>query len=317
MTVARVGCLVAVAAVLAVAVVVQAQLTAGPDRLRSEACASDAPVQRVTGVQDQQLTPELDAPSVVDARGATWTHVDDWPVSVTGRAPLCWRGGTVVGTYPPGTTWDTYHHTGAFGFTNPASVVSGLRVHGYGDAVNVREGAEDFRIRGVHATEIHDDCLQDDFLYSGVVEDSLFDGCFVGISARPTSSNTSSDGRTETLTIRRSLLRLAPMPTVYSGPAPGHGGFFKWDFDTGRSPRLVLEDSVFRADQPPNNGSLGLPEGYDVSCARNTVVWLGEGEFPDASSWRSRCPDTRIVTTPATWTDAVARWTSDTKQVTP
>ena len=110
------------------------------------------------------------------------------------------------------------------------------------------------------------------------------------------------------MTLRRSLLRLEPMPTVYSGPAPGHGGFFKRDFDDGRSPGLVLEDNVFRADQAPNNGSLGLPEGYDVSCTGNTVVWLGEGPFHDAHSWRSRCPDTRIVTTASTWTDAVAAW---------
>jgi hypothetical protein len=310
-TVSRVGCLLVVVAVVSAAAVFRSSLTAGPARLVSDPCASEAPAQRITGAQDDQFTPDVEVPSVVDAAGASWTQVDDWPVSVTGAGALCWDGGTVVGTYPPDTSWDTYHHTGAFGFTNPRSVVAGLRVHNYGDAVNVREGAEDFRIREVHATEIHDDCIQNDFLHSGVVEDSLFDGCFVGISARPTSSNTTSDGRTETMTIRHVLLRLEPMPTVYSGPAPGHGGFFKWDFDEGRSPRLVVEDSVFRADQPPNNGSLGLPEGYEVSCARNTVVWLGEGEFPDARSWRSQCPDTRIVTSASTWTDAVASWTND------
>ncbi|MEP6623090.1 MAG: hypothetical protein ABJC79_01480, partial [Acidimicrobiia bacterium] len=135
----------------------------------------------------------------------------------------------------------------------------------------------------------------------------LFDGCYVGISTRPSSSDTSSDGHTNTLTMNNDLLRLQPMPTVYKGPAPGHGGFFKWD-DTHRSPKLSLHGNVFRVDQTPNHGSLGLPDGYQVSCSGNTIVWLGGGAFPEAASWLSKCPDTRIVTTKSTWDDAVATW---------
>ena len=52
------------------------------------------------------------------------------------------------------------------------------------------------------------------------------------------------------------------MPTVYKGPAPGHGGFFKWDDAAHRSPKLALFNNVFRVDQLPNHGSLGLPDGY-------------------------------------------------------
>ena len=91
------------------------------------------------------------------------------------------------------------------------------------------------------------------------------------------------------------------------GPGPGHGGFFKWD-DTHRSPKLSLHGNVFRVDQTPNHGSLGLPAGYQVSCSDNTIVWLGGGAFPEAASWLSKCPDTKIVTTKSTWDDAVAAW---------
>jgi hypothetical protein len=69
-----------------------------------------------------------------------------------------------------------------------------------------------------------------------------------------------------------------------------------------------LYGNVFRADQLPNHGSLGLPDGYQVSCANNTIVWLGHGAFPEAASWLAKCPDTRIVTTGSTWDDAVAFW---------
>jgi hypothetical protein len=107
--------------------------------------------------------------------------------------------------------------------------------------------------------------------------------------------------------MENSLLWLQPMPTVYKGPAPGTGGFFKWD-DTGRSPKLALHGNVFRADQTPNHGSLGLPSGYNVSCSNNTIVWLGKGAFPETASWLSKCPDTKIVTSKSTWDDAVAAW---------
>jgi hypothetical protein len=137
----------------------------------------------------------------------------------------------------------------------------------------------------------------------------LLDGCYSGVSTNPSSTDTTSDGRANTLTIERTLLRLQPMPTVYKGTAPGHAGFFKWN-DAGRSPKLSLHDDVFRVDQKPNHGTLGLPTGYDVSCSGNTIVWLGTGTFPGAASWLAKCPDTRIVTALAAWDDAVAVWTA-------
>lgn len=274
----------------------------------STECLTRTPRQTVSGPQADRFKPSLGSPTAVDARAASWSQVDDWPVSITGSGALCWNGGSVVGTYATSTTWDTFHHTGAFSFANPGSIVEAVRIHNYGDGINVREGAADWRIRGVHETLIHDDCVQDDYLYSGVIEDSLFDGCYVGISTRASSSNTTSDGHANTLTLASSLLRLQPMPTVYKGPAPGHGGFFKWDNDAKRSPKLVLRNNVLRVDQTPNHGSLGLPQGYDVACSGNTIVWLGSGAFPAAADWLARCPDTKIVTSAATWDGAVAAW---------
>ena len=75
-----------------------------------------------------------------------------------------------------------------------------------------------------------------------------------------------------------------------------------------RSPKLALFGNVFRVDQLPNHGSLGLPDGYSVTCANNTIVWLGHGAFPEAASWLAKCPDTQIVTSISTWNDAVAAW---------
>ena len=272
-----------------------------------DACLTQTPLRVITGVQTSRFKSTVTGHLAVDARTAGWTQVSDTPVSVSGTGSLCWDGGSIVGTYPSSTSWDTFHHTTAFGFANPNSVIDNLRAQNYGDGINVRSGANDWRVQAAHTTFLHDDCLQDDYLYGGVIADSLFDGCYVGISALPSSSNTASDGRSNIVTLQGTLLRLQPMPTVYKGTAPGHGGFFKWD-DTARAPKLSLHDNVFRVDQPPNHGTLNLPPGYQVSCSGNTIVWLGVGAFPGAASWLTSCPDTRIVTTQSTWDDAVTLW---------
>ena len=156
---------------------------------------------------------------------------------------------------------------------------------------------------------IHDDCLQDDYLNAGVIESSLFDGCYVGISTRPSSNNSSSDGRTNTLTMRNSLLRLQPMPTVYKGPAPGHGGFFKWDDDAHRSPKLALFGNVFRVDQLPNHGSLGLPGRLlgDVREQHHRVA--RPRRLPRGRLVARQVPRHAGSSPPSsTWDDAVAVW---------
>ena len=68
-----------------------------------------------------------------------------------------------------------------------AKVDERVTVRNYGDAINVRDGASNWAVRGAHTSMIHDDCLQDDFLNAGVIDGSLFDGCYVGISTRASS----------------------------------------------------------------------------------------------------------------------------------
>ena len=260
-------------------------------------------VVTVSGMQDARFTDDVAAHEAVDALGATWLQTDNWPVSFSGGPGGCWFGGRLFGTYPQSTPWAEYHHTGGVNFTNAEFTIAGLRVHNYGDGIRVRAGAEDFRITGVHLSFMHDDCIENDQLYSGTVEDSLLDGCYVAFSARP-SSGDSVQGKDNTYTIRNNVVRLQPMPTVYKGRAPGNGGFFKWD-DAGRSPHLVVRDNVFRVDQRPNHQTLGWPEGYDVSCSNNVVVWLGKGRYPD------RLPKCfRVTRNRKVWDDAVAGWTA-------
>ncbi|MGZ4676516.1 MAG: hypothetical protein ACXVJ7_04775 [Acidimicrobiia bacterium] len=292
---------------LLVAPAAPASAAAGTSPVRSplqvvEDCiAGHRPVTTLTGPQSGRFTSDVGRDATVDALGATWLQTDNWPISFGGGPGGCWLGGRVIGTYPQSTPWSSFHHTGAMNLTKPDFDIVGLRVHNIGDGIRIRAGASDFRVSGVHMSFLHDDCVENDQLYSGVIEDSLFDGCYVPFSARP-SSGDSVEGRRNTETIRDNVVRLQPTPTVYKGRAPGTGGFFKWD-ESGRAPKLVVEGNVFRADQRPNHQDLGLPKGYDVQCHDNVVVWLGKGRYPD------RLPKCfRVTTDRRVWDRAVAGW---------
>ncbi len=255
----------------------------------------------VSGPQVRRFTDDVLRNELVNAQNALWIQVDNWPVSFSGGSGACWFGGRVLGTYPQTTPWADFHHTGGLNFQNERLTIVGTRIHNYGDGIRARAGARDFRITGVHLSFMHDDCIENDQLYTGTVEDSLLDGCYVAFSARP-SSGDDADGHTNTFTIQHNVVRLKPTPTVYKGDAPGHGGFFKWDED-GRGPKLVVRDNVFRVDQRPNHQTLGLPSGYRVKCSNNVVVWLGKGRYPD------RLPKCFKVTRDRrVWQRAVAAW---------
>jgi hypothetical protein len=267
----------------------------------TERCLQARTVSPVIGRQTGRYTADVAAGETVDALGAWWLQVGNWPVSFGGGAGGCWLGGRIVGTWPQSTPWSTFHHTGGLDVKNPKFTIVGLRVHNIGDGIRIIAGARDFRITGVHLSFMHDDCVENDQLYSGVIEDSLFDGCYVGFSARPAHGE-SADGHRNTETFRNNVVRLQPTPTVYKGHAPGTGGFFKWD-EQGRAPKLVIEDNVFRADRRPNHQDLTVPRGYRVRCRNNVVVWLGKGPYPD------RLPKCfRVTRDRRVWDRAVANW---------
>ena len=239
----------------------------------------------------------------IDARTAEWSNVGQYPVWFEhAGSGVCWIGGHIDAAYPPTTPWSFYHGSASFGFGGPKFTVSGIEAFNYGDGIDVRAESSGFQISSVHLSYMHDDCIQDRFLYSGVVSDSFLDGCYVAFAARPVKGDTRFDGRANTYTIRDSLVRLQAMPTVFKGGAPGTGGFFKWD-DSGRSPMLEIDNTVFRADQLPNHQTLGLPAGYQVTCKNNVMVWLGRGPFPET------LPSCFTITTDRrVWDRAVTAW---------
>lgn len=260
---------------------------------------------QVTGSRsDTYSNGGLDRTTVVDARNAHWSGEHNYAVELSGDGRVCLSGGRIKGQWPSDTGWKTMHGTGAVLVDAPGATVEDLRVDAYGDSIRLLDRTQNFLVRRVHLSYSRDDCIENDWLHSGTVRDSLLDGCYNAFSSRSYDGQDNLDnGDHNTWTIKNTLVRLRPMPRPYEdkGRIPGTAGFFKWD-DHG--PKLSLTGNVFRADQPANTVGLTIPPGKLAHCSHNVMVWLGRGPYP------GRLPSCFKVTRDVrVWDRAVARWT--------
>lgn len=257
----------------------------------------------MTSRYDSRSQP-LAAGARVDAIRATWKAVDAYAINFSAGSDACWSGGTVQGTWGPSTVWDVYHSTFGMYAYGSKTTVEAFRVDNYGDAVRFN-GTDNWTLRASWFTNIHDDCIENDMLKSGVIEDVLMDGCYVGISVRPGAAQLASvNGSGETVTIRNSLLRLKAFPLTAAAPNTS-GGFIKAENrEPEKNVSLVYEGNVFRADALPGTGTLCLNQHNMVTrSSGNIIVWLGAGNYPCTlpPGW-TLTRDVRV------WDDAVAAW---------
>jgi hypothetical protein len=213
---------------------------------------------------------------------------------------VCWHGGTVTGPYSTSTSWSIYHSSAGLFMAGPGLKVEDVTVGNYGDAIRIEDSTDNWTLRRFHVTTAHDDCVEDDRLYGGLIDDALFEGCYVFLSERAGGGvDIPVDGRNKTVTIQNTLVYLKPMPTVYKGTPPGTGPLFKWS-DLGS--KLVITNTIFRVDQKPNHGDLSIPPGLG-SCSNNWIVWLGSGPYPASVP---AC--FKVTTNKSVWDQAVAGW---------
>jgi hypothetical protein len=230
-----------------------------------------------------------------------------------GPPHLCWIGGKIVGQQSRALTWAAMKsgHDGA-GLRLASSnwyLIDGLRVDNVEDGVDPRgkegeypERADGLAIRNAYFKYIRDDCVENDDIGGGVIIDSLFDGCYTGISEQPNAQQAAYNApRGETLTLDHVLLRLQKMPGPYRIDDPnvrGHGKLFKW---YEQSNRLVLKNSIFLVQTTPQGGDTDFPPGTTASNV--TVVWLGGGPFP------GKVPaGVTITTDKRVWDTARSKW---------
>jgi uncharacterized protein YjdB len=243
----------------------------------------------------------------VDARQATWTDAGQKPVRAGAGQGVCFSGGVIQGTWSDTVAWSTMHDTYAVQVYGAWPTVEGVRIHNYGDGIGMDGNADGWRIQDAHLSFIRDDCIQNDYLLNGLIDDVFLDGCYVAYSARSSALPDSVNRSANLVTVRGSLWRLQRMPTTYEGTSNEHKGFFKLDKD-GTSPRMALHDNVFTADMIVNGDGMTMwpPLNKIESCSNNIVVWLGPGDFPLPAGLPAGC--VTVVRDRAVWDNAVAAW---------
>jgi hypothetical protein len=254
-----------------------------------------------------------------DGRGARWqfqtypTPRSADPVRITGGGQdACFVGGLIEGSNPTAAGWaELYEQSNgaafAFGGDQPlrSFVLDGIRIDNVWDGIRPRAHADDFVIRNVWVSDARDDCIENDHYISGVIEDSLLDGCHMAISARNPRDPESYGGHV--LTIENSLIRLKPFPKPREAMLrrhawardPGHGMFFKW---SRYSMKVRLHDNIFMLEQLPNNQPWAIELPPALSCSNNVLVWLGPGDpgpVPDCFA---------VVRDRSVWERARAAW---------
>lgn len=217
---------------------------------------------------------------------------------------LCVIGGGVAGQQPRSLTWQQVKHRyDGDGLRVAAGgwyVVDGLRVDNLEDGIS--PFGDGFVGRNLYFTYIRDDCIENDAISAGHLSDSLFDGCSMGLSERPSSGfDPTAPPPGESFVLDHVLLHIQPMPRDENTPDHlGNGQLFKW---SRWSNRLVLRDCVLWVERVSMNGpaAMGFPPGTVAQNVR--LVWTGEGAYPaPVPAGVTVTKDRRV------WDDARSSW---------
>jgi hypothetical protein len=228
----------------------------------------------------------------------------------------CVIGGTVLGGAVDGQPWELYHAD-----YNAACVtivargwaqVRGLRCDNVEDGIRPEESAPNANdasvyVTGTYLTRIRDDCIENDFVLGGLLQDNLWEQCNTGVSERPPGGASFTSPPSETLTLDHMLIGLYQTPHEKDGrPTRGENALFKWSSSANH---LVIKCSIFKVDARSLNGAdaMAVPPGTvvdDRQCPDNpsTIVWLGGGRYPAPTAGM------RVVSDPSVWTQAIATW---------
>ncbi len=263
------------------------------------------PTITVSGTQTSFDNTNMATNTKVDASTAQFVSPSATVVvHVGGNAGICWHGGEILGQLPPSTPWSTMHDSYGIDVDGASFLLERLRLFDLGDGVTMdSQGDIDWVWRDVYFKYMRDDCVENDFLNNGTIENSFFDGCYSGFSSRPYTSVL--DGSNNVVVLRNTLFRVQAMDQGYR--RPGHGGFWKW---ASNSPKIDLYNTVFLTDGPTiEDDAIVPPPGKLRNCSGNVMIWLGSGPFPEPLPSQPGC--FTLLTGAAGqqfWDSAVAQW---------
>jgi hypothetical protein len=233
-----------------------------------------------------------------DARGWTINSIEKYPVKVGNNNPgtrQVWVGGEVNGLFPTNLTWremkNSYDGCGILMRSKHYLVIDGMRIHNVMDGIRPQDNSGVYKIANVYATYIRDDAIESDEMMGGLIEDCLFDGCYMFLSQQG-----ERHWRTDldSLYITNTLARLEPMPydyhnsggrrpqfeSLYGINAKRHGALFK-HHDPLDAP-VIVENCIFYVPQYSVNGiaDMNFPTFAGCRYSNNILLWTGGGKYP-------------------------------------
>jgi hypothetical protein len=291
----------------------QARSTVGQPRITTQPCFGPGRnvVTTPKGTITAKYSPDPPSDTTFDARHSTWRpDLSTYPIGVdTTSSRICWYGGSVFGSIPSGMTWEDAHS-----YNQPCirivskewMRVDGIRCDNTGDGFRPREtstGAQNvtMTVRNTYFTRIHDDCLENDGVIGGLLQNNLWSGCNTGVSEQPGGGSFSQPSG-ERLVLDHMLIGLWVTP--HEGGA-GENSLFKW---SGSANDLVIKCSIFKVDALSLNHAVAMavPATIDDSaCPGNptTIVWLGGGPYPGDLP-----AGVRVTSQIGVWTQAATAW---------
>ena len=245
--------------------------------LSFDCLSQSGPTEVVSGFFNSKFKPTVAPNKKFDARNASFEIPETISHSIIvlkgsgDNSGMCWAGGFVtssVSWHDLDISWDQSKHgndgddglmnntTSAISYEN-RMMWTGIHVYNVHDGIRPSNTYNNWTVQHVWLDYIRDDCIENDHIYSGKVYDSLFDGCYTGISVRPSSSG-KGEGQGQTVTVDKVLLRMEPMPYPYKWDTKddptitvsgyenipfGYGKVFK--MDKGNEPEFKITNSVF------------------------------------------------------------------------
>ncbi|MEM6532287.1 MAG: right-handed parallel beta-helix repeat-containing protein [Myxococcota bacterium] len=239
-----------------------------------------------------QYRPGLSGALVFDAYDASWT-IDNcgwsnttivgdgrnaYPVLLESRLGGSeWYGGNWTSVIPQSIDWGfVYGCDGRYSGNSAAILFRGdatatnLRIDGPWDGV--RFTSNNGTLKDSWISNCRDDGIEADSGANLLVENVLFDNCFVGISSTP------KDNMTSSRTIRLDGVLMSLGNYQYRGNQQP-GTFLKYTED---SPRTEIHNSVFAFDTDSSINNNRMAHGWEKteSCSNNLLLWTSDAPFP-------------------------------------
>lgn len=271
------------------------------------------PLEVVTGHFDsERFEPDTAPYKKFDARDATFEIPDTISHQMVSlrdsdgdHHSMCWAGGYITASldwHDLDISWEEskngndgdggeMENTTAATSSEDKITWTGLHVFNVHDGIRTNNSEDNWTVQHSWFEYIRDDCLENDHIYSGRIYDVLFDGCYVGISARPSSFGS---GKGTTIELDKVLMRMEPMPYPYEWDKRNYSKLYLPDYgdtpfaysntfklDHGNEPTFEISDSVFLHEYDAGR-EIFPPEEFVSVCRNNTILWLaGPETAPD------------------------------------